>query len=182
MEDGCSVLRVRKIRENEGLRLRVIRLEALRDAPLSFGTTLAEAEALPEAEWHGRAERSAAGETQATFVAEERDEWLGMATGIRSASTAGSIGLVGVWVRPTSRGAGVARHLVGSVIRWARERAASRVELWVTETNGGAIELYRRLGFRETGATQPLPHTPELMEIAMVLNLEERSDEVRGGG
>ena len=41
-------LQVRQIRPEEGLPLRALRLRALADAPMAFGSTLAREEAFPE--------------------------------------------------------------------------------------------------------------------------------------
>jgi ribosomal protein S18 acetylase RimI-like enzyme len=53
------------------------------------------------------------------------------------------------------------------VIGWARNRNATAVRLWVTETNDRARMLYERCGFAPTGERQPLPSDPSLGEVAM---------------
>src|SRR5713101_7200883 len=75
-------LEVRRIRADEGLRLRTLRLHALADAPTAFGSTLAREEAFPESVWHGRAARGAEGGDLVTFVAEQGGQWVGLATGL----------------------------------------------------------------------------------------------------
>lgn len=164
---------IRQVRADEWERVRAIRLEALADAPMAFGTTLAQALALADDEWQARAARGAAGETQVTFIDEDGERWDGMATGIRGLhGEASTVALVGVWVRPEARRSGVARGLAERVIAWARERGARRVDLWVSESNAGARRLYAQLGFEETGTTQPLPHTPQITELEMMLPLD----------
>src|SRR5262249_59106486 len=54
-------VKVRRIRADEGLALRALRLRALADAPTAFGSTLAREEAFPADGWHERAAGGAAG-------------------------------------------------------------------------------------------------------------------------
>ena len=41
--------------------------------------------------------------------------------------------------------------LLEAAITWARDRHASQIELWVTQGNEAAANLYRRAGFASTG-------------------------------
>jgi len=159
---------IRRIRPDEGLPLRALRLRALADAPMAFGATLAEEETLPEDVWHTRAARSAAGVDQVTYVAEQADRWIGMATGLADGWNGSRPALVGMFVEPAARGRGIGAALVDSVTAWARDRGAARLYLWVTSTNHPAIALYRQCGFRPTGEAKSLHHTPALTELQMV--------------
>lgn len=49
-----------------------------------------------------------------------------------------------------SRGAGLARALIGEAITWFRERGVPRVVLWTAAKNTLAQKLFERLGFRST--------------------------------
>ena len=69
---------IRRIHHNEGLRLRLLRLAALADAPMAFRSTLEREEAFPEHVWHERAERGAVGANRVTFVAEHDGEGSGL--------------------------------------------------------------------------------------------------------
>jgi len=62
-------MEIRRIRADEGLRLRAIRLHALADSPMAFGSTLAREEAYPETIWHERAAGGATGRNVVTIVA-----------------------------------------------------------------------------------------------------------------
>jgi hypothetical protein len=73
---------IRRIRADEGLKLRAFRLSALADSPMAFGSTLAREEAFPELVWHERAAGGASGADRVTFIAEEHGEWIGLATGL----------------------------------------------------------------------------------------------------
>src|SRR5262245_16401701 len=75
-------MELRRIRADEGLRLRDIRLRSLADSPMAYGSTLAGEEAYPEAVWHERAANGAAAEKSVTFVAEHDNRLVAMATGL----------------------------------------------------------------------------------------------------
>lgn len=158
----------RRVRPDESLRLRALRLRALADAPSAFGSTLAREEAFPDDVWQERAAHGAAGDDRVTYVAEEDDRWIGMATGLEDAER--RLDLVGMFVEPAARGRQVGGALVESVAAWARGRGR-QLHLWVTTTNEPALRLYRRSGFRPTGRTQPMDHTPSLLELEMVRDL-----------
>jgi GNAT superfamily N-acetyltransferase len=162
---------VRRIRPDEGVRLRALRLGALADAPSAFGSTLAREQAFPDHIWHERAAGGASGNERATFVAERDGRWIGLATGLANDPGTSEPVLVGMFVDRGERGRGVGVALVEAVAAWARERGASRLYLWVTSTNSAAIALYDRCGFRPTGETKPLAHTPSLTELRMVQDL-----------
>jgi len=162
---------VRRVSPDEGLRLRALRLRALADAPWAFGSTLAREEAFTEAVWEERAARGAAGEDRVTYVAEDGERWIGMATGIVDDPDGSHLALVGMFVEPAARGRRVGVALVEAVIAWARGRGATRRRLWVTSTNDAAIRLYQSCGFRPTGKAKPLDHSPSLSESEMVREL-----------
>jgi RimJ/RimL family protein N-acetyltransferase len=169
MRSGGPPVEIRRIRADEGLRLRALRLHALAEAPMAFGSTLAREQTFPESTWHERAAAGASGSDRVTFVAEEADRLVGMATGVarHPDDPDHSPMLIGMFVDSTQRGRGVGAALVESVTKWARTLAAEDLYLWATSTNQPAIALYGRCGFAETGQARPLEHTPSLREILM---------------
>ncbi len=164
---------VRRIRPGEGLRLRVLRLHALADAPMAFGSTLAREEAFADHVWDERAAGGAGGDERVTFIAERDGRWIGLATGLAEDPAGPGPMLVGMFVDPADRGRGVGRALVEAVTAWARARGAGCLSLWVGSANNPAIALYAACGFRPTGDTQPLAHTPSLTELRMVSDLRQ---------
>lgn len=141
--------------------LRDIRLEALRDAPYAFGSTYADQVKFTEADWRQRIARGGA------FLAylPELTEPAGLIGCYQEEP--GTVELVSMFVRPQTRGRGVSEPLIDAVIGWARERHATSVHLWVTETNKHALRLYERCGFTATAERQPLPSDASLAEIGM---------------
>ena len=165
---------LRRIRSDEGLKLRSLRLRALADAPMAFGSTLAREQSFPENVWHERAAGGASGTDRVTFIAERDGVWLGLASGIATDPinpTDPGPFLVGMFVDSAERGQGLGAALVEAVVAWARSRGAARLYLWVTSTNTPAIALYAKCGFQRTGDTQPLPHFPSVAELQMVRDL-----------
>jgi GNAT superfamily N-acetyltransferase len=159
---------VRRIRVDEGLRLRALRLQALADAPLAYGSTLAREQAFEEAVWHERAREGAAGGRYVTYVAEEGTRLCGLATGMVDEEHGCRLALVGMFVDPAVRGRRIGASLADAVAGWARERGAERLYLGVNAKNEAAIRLYRRCGFRPTGRRDPLEHTPTETVLEMV--------------
>jgi ribosomal protein S18 acetylase RimI-like enzyme len=127
---------------------RKLRLEALREAPYAFGSTLADWQGPRDTEtrWRGRLS-----DVPLNIVA----EWQQMPAGMVSATAPdldGSVELISMWVAPLARGRGIGDSLVHAVIQWAREQQASKVALAVFETNERALALYSRHGFVPIGA------------------------------
>jgi ribosomal protein S18 acetylase RimI-like enzyme len=168
---------VRRIRAGEWEQLRVIRLRALADAPMAFGSTLAAEQAQPDEFWRGRAGGGATDENRATFIAERDGEWVGISTCLLEEGGMGErpAWVFGMWVDPAARRQGAAQALLRALTGWARGRGADVLNLHVTETNAPAIALYERLGFRATGETEPLPHTPSVRENHMACRLDDLS-------
>jgi GNAT superfamily N-acetyltransferase len=170
-----TTVSIRRTRPDEGPAFRAIRLEAIRESPTAFGSTLAETAARPLEYWQDRVRRGATGSESVLFAAVDGERWIGVVGGFVDDSTdARSVDLVSMWVHPEHRGQGVGRRLVEQVVAWAKERSARRVVLWLTEGNDRAVTLYRRSGFRETGETQPHPSRPDLAERRMVMELDSQ--------
>jgi GNAT superfamily N-acetyltransferase len=165
---------IRRIRPDEGSSLRALRLRALADAPMAFGSTLAREEAFTDEMWRERAQRGASGDDSVTFVAEREGQWLGIATGLARDPDVPDDPrpeLVGMFVCPEARGRGIGVALVDAVVDWAKQRRAGGLCLWVTATNNAAIALYARCGFEPTGARKPLAHSAAVEILRMVRDL-----------
>jgi ribosomal protein S18 acetylase RimI-like enzyme len=159
---------VRRVRAEDWPQVRAARLEALRDpvAHLAFLETYDAALARPDAEWQERVARAAAGDAVAQFAAIAGERWVATVTGLRERAGdedfAGEriehdqIHVVGVWVHPDHRGAGLLARLVDQVEAWAREYGVGRLRLLVHTDNGRARAAYAKIGFTPTGRTVPL--------------------------
>jgi GNAT superfamily N-acetyltransferase len=172
MSARSGAVAIRRIRAEEGLALRELRLAALAAAPAAFGSTLAAEQAYPEDAWHQRARRGAAGQDVATFIAQQSGLWVGLATGL-AGSGGDSPGpqLVGMFVAEPVRRQGVASALIAAVAAWARATGADDLRLWVAAANAPALAVYRRSGFRPTGARRASPNWKDTDELEMALAL-----------
>lgn len=162
---------VRRIRPDEGMVLRDLRLAALVDAPSAFASTYARESLLSAEDWEGRARQGSAGSARATFFAESADGIVGLVGAYRPGPVSSRVELVSMWTRPAARRTGVGRLLVQAVLDWARSCGARDVELWVAKGNVSAEKLYRTMGFVEVGDCQPLPSDPCKEEVRMRLVL-----------
>jgi ribosomal protein S18 acetylase RimI-like enzyme len=61
----------------------------------------------------------------------------------------GFVGLFDIVVAPDLRGLGLGRQVVCALMAWARKHGAEHAYLQVRETNTGARDLYRTLGFTD---------------------------------
>ncbi len=144
---------IRPMAEQDWRRAKAIRLAALADTPDAFGTTLAEDEARPDAEWRARLAAS----DRVTFVAELTGEDVGLVVCAPFEGLQDTAGLFAMWTAPEARQSGIGSALVQAVVDWARQRGYKKVALDVADTNRAAIALYEKHGFMPTGEVSTLP-------------------------
>jgi len=129
-------MKIRRIRADEALALRALRLAALADSPMAYGSTFAREDAYPEAVWHERAAAGAAGSNAVTIVAEHEGRLIAMATGLAAdpeTQDGSQPMMVGVFVERTSRRQAVGVALIETIVGWARARGSSRLTVWITD-------------------------------------------------
>lgn len=143
-----------------------IRLRALQDAPMAFGSTYARESQFTEDEWKYRAARWN-GESGIGFLAFENSVACGIAGCFLGPDDRSRARLVSMWTAPSHRQRGVGRMLIDEVAAWARLRSVAFLDLFVVSSNQPAQHFYQRLGFVRTGRTQPYPHDPALIEYEM---------------
>ena len=162
----------RRLTSTDWAQLRDARLQALKEAPYAFASTLERELGFTEQLWR---ERAGSGRTVGAW---HSDALVGMATGLPEGAGSGWH-LVGMWVSAAWRGKDVAGRLVTEICALARQSGAGAITLWVTECNDRARAFYVKCGFRPTGARQPVrPDEPDNLEEEMALRLDQ--DE-RGG-
>lgn len=162
---------MRRLRADEAALFKTLRLRALADSPDAFANTYADASARPDSYWQELTHSVTEPGRHAMFVAEAGEAPVGLAFGLLGRDDPATAQLGGMWVEPVARGRGVGRALADAVLGWARERGFARVTLWVTEGNDGAIALYARVGFVQTGGRDRLPSNPSLAVLEMSLPL-----------
>ncbi|WMX45907.1 GNAT family N-acetyltransferase [Streptomyces roseicoloratus] len=174
---------IRTIRADEWEKVRELRLAALQDpvAHIAFLETYADASAQPDSYWQGRAAGGAetAGGSVRQFVAETPEgRWIGSVTVLverpsdaprfGAAAKVDQTHVVGVFVRPEARGAGVTEALFRAAVDWSwslPEPAIERVRLYVHEDNARAEAFYRKFGFVASGERVAMPGDPSAFEV-----------------
>ncbi len=145
---------------------RDLRLEALREAPYAFSSTLAEWQGEGDTEMRWRARLST---VPFNVVAHLNGKAAGIVSGT-AANQDGTSELISMWVAPFARGRGVGDSLVAAVVQWARRQQAAKIALAVVESNEHARVLYRRHGFVDAGTIDCTGGGPP--ERQMVLHLQ----------
>lgn len=170
-KDERVVVEVRRIRPEDAMTLKTVRLAALLESRSAFGSTYADEVLRSDEEWAESARAGSIGPDRVIFFAIVDDKVAGLIGGYRANHSAPTVDLVSMWTAPMVRRSGFGRKLIEAVLRWATELGATSVELWVTRGNNLAQSLYEAIGFRETGEHQTLPSDPCKDEIRMTLRL-----------
>ena len=161
-------IEIRPIEENDWSILRDVRLRALANAPLSFGSSLAHEVTFEEPDWIAVIKRGR------WFIAFSKYTPVGVIGGLNHlAQASNEVHLTSFWVDPLFRQFGVGSSLLSAITAWARSMHAARLTLWVSDQSSVACQFYLRKGFVDTGARQPLPSSPSIGEGKLSLNLWE---------
>jgi GNAT superfamily N-acetyltransferase len=164
---------IRRVRAEDWLRWRELRLRALAADRDAFSSTHDDQVRYPDEWWQARARAVAEPSAdQAMFVAVDAGTgaWIGCAGGAIDGD--GTPMLISMWVAPERRRRGVGKALVETVVGWARAAGHQRLRLEVVRDRDPAVGLYRRVGFRPTGRSTPMERAPLLIEDEMELPLD----------
>ncbi|MCT9820122.1 GNAT family N-acetyltransferase [Microbacterium sp. W1N] len=160
---------VRRVALHEWREVRDLRIQAVGDenAAIAFTTTRDEELARDDAFWRGRTAGAAMGDNAAQFVAIVGDAWVGSASVLLRAADAPAAGalradVVGVYVAPVHRGAGILGLLFDEAAAWARAQGCDALTLSTHLDNARARAAYRKAGFTPTGVTFTSSVGPEL--------------------
>jgi GNAT superfamily N-acetyltransferase len=162
---------VRRIVPGEWSQLRRIRLEALADAPLAFGSTHEREAAYTDSHWQRHAAALAEGTWTVAMVGIHGTTLVALAQGYVDENDPAIAHLISVFVAPPWRGRGLGREVSAAVVDWARERGCRRALLNVADWNEPAREVYASLGFAVTGRTKHLSHDRSITEHELALDL-----------
>jgi ribosomal protein S18 acetylase RimI-like enzyme len=134
---------------------KVIRLEGLRLDPRSFLSTVEEESALTLDAFRTRLSTT----DNATIGAFSGDQLVGIGTILRETRTRNRHkgDIVGIYVTPTARGAGVASGIMERLLAHGRALGLRSIRLDFEAENAPARRLYVRHGFREYGR-EPRAH------------------------
>ena len=174
----------RRVRTDEWELVRALRLESTADpdAAIAFLESHDEVAARTDDFWQARTDVAARSETVAQFVAVDGDELVGsLSVLVRATGQTDHFGrviddrradVVGVWVRPDSRGSGAVDALLAAAAEFVIGVGLRQVQLDVHRDNLRAQAAYRRAGFEPTGETLSGPIGPE---IVMARDLPQRA-------
>jgi GNAT superfamily N-acetyltransferase len=139
---GLARVDVTELHRSQSSTLRSMRLEALRDAPSAFVTTLEAERGRPSDYWEEQFDL-------ATWViAQHGARTVGIAALLRPDPASPSCRFIeSVWVEPEYRGHGVLRQMLDHLEGRAKEGDATELRLWVLDTNESAERAYVKLGF-----------------------------------
>ncbi|MDA8344859.1 MAG: GNAT family N-acetyltransferase [Thermaerobacter sp.] len=142
--------------------LRTVRLQALRQDPDAFGSTLQRELQFDEQKWRSRLV------TSRWFAVFEGEAPCGIVACMPEEG-ANVVQVLALWVAPQYRGRGVVDELIQAVVASGRRSGIKRLLIWVMEDNGRAKQFYDRLRFRPTGRRSSLDRDPARMALEMAL-------------
>jgi GNAT superfamily N-acetyltransferase len=158
---------VRRVAAGDEPLARRVRLAALATDPTSFGSTYEREAAFAGDVWAERVARSAAGDDGATLLALRDDEPVGLVSAFRDETEPEVFDVVGMWVAPEERGAGLGRRLLEEIEAWIAASGGTDVRLSVTNAATAARRLYESAGYALDGRSAESPHTADLVEIGL---------------
>jgi ribosomal protein S18 acetylase RimI-like enzyme len=162
-----SSILIRTVEPTDWEAYRDLRLRALTTDPLAFGSTFEREQAFTEDRWRERLSRGALPVPRTTWAAEEgRSGFVGM---VVAARIGGAIHIFGMWVAPEFRGRGIGGRLLDTALSWITNVApGSPVQLEVNPRELAAVHLYQSRGFRATGKSAALEHSPGERVIELI--------------
>lgn len=126
---------------------RQLRIEAVKDSPQSFLSTLEETLAEKDEEWQQKI-------ATMHFVETSDNKLVGMSGWYREEKQKLNhiANIVSVYVSPTFRGQGLGRKLVAASVEEAQSQpGVTKLQLGVITTQKNAYQLYHSLGFQKVG-------------------------------
>ncbi len=151
-----NVVRIRSAHRNEWRVWKDIRLEALQDAPESFGERYQDAMEKDDARWQRDFQKVMESEKQEIFFAAADNLVVGLLfVFVRDQDTKiGGIG--GLWIAPEYRKKGIGKQIVEKAMEWMRGKNLQAVTFWNNKSGEASSKFYEKLGFTYTGIEKPL--------------------------
>jgi ribosomal protein S18 acetylase RimI-like enzyme len=151
VEQGPVEVAIRRIRADDALLLRSLRLLALTDAPRAFSGCVGDELAVAADDWDRRALDCATRADDYVAIVTRYGTPCGLVRAYAPATATDRRELAAMWIAPWARGIGAGDALVEAVVGWARQVGARDVTLWVNLDNVAARRLYERHGFAIDG-------------------------------
>lgn len=138
---------VREFAPQEWALYRALRLQALKQSPDAFGSSLEAEGQCGDSEWQERLRAGVLSDCDLPVVAELGSLPIGLAWGRIEPLESETAHLYQMWVAPVGRRKGVGEMLLEHVISWARTMKARSILLSVARGNSAAARLYSKAGF-----------------------------------
>ena len=146
MASASTTFRVEVLTEDDWLRLRGIRLSALKENPQEFLSSFEVEDTYAERKWRSEFAR---GEWVVIIAG---DEVVGVLGATReSVMPSYECYLEYLWVSPGFRESGAASLLLKTVLDRLRDSGVITVWLWILDGNDPAMRLYEKFGFEREG-------------------------------
>ena len=145
------MIEIEKLKEKDWSRLKSLRLEALKQDPKSFATTLETALSWDDENWKNQIKNIP------TFFAHENQMDLGMVRAGSDPDNPEDGWLISMWVSNQTRGKGIGGKLIDALVDFCKQQNYKRILLDVGDFNQAAIALYAKKGFQPNGKKAPMP-------------------------
>jgi ribosomal protein S18 acetylase RimI-like enzyme len=152
---------------------KALRLRALEDSPNAFGSTLAMELERTETAWAERLRNAASSGQDCAFLAECEGTPSGLVWAKADPNEPSTVHILQMWVAPNARGHGAGDILLKAAVHWARQYGARFAKLGATCGDTPAVRLYRRAGFLEVGAPEPIRPGSAVLSQNMILVIEK---------
>jgi ribosomal protein S18 acetylase RimI-like enzyme len=140
------MIKIKKLPPTRWKDFRCLRLEALQNDPLAFGSSYKEEKNLTEDEWKRRIENA--------IFALANDKLVGMIVYIidNKIKTKHIATIFGVYVKKEFRGQGIGKKLIESAQKIIQRNVdVSKIKLTVNPEQKAAVKLYETFGFESVG-------------------------------
>ena len=162
---------IEQLSPHGAVRLKRVRLTALKDTPSAFSSTWAKESQRSNEDWLKLASAWTSGQS-VFYIAMDEGAPCGMIAGKSDEIAPRRAWVLSMWVAPAHRRSGLGVRLMNEVERWAQNLAICELYLHVTSNNSTAQNFYERCGFTRTGITQPYQNDPALFEYEMAKALQ----------
>jgi ribosomal protein S18 acetylase RimI-like enzyme len=142
-------MKIRMLTQEDWQPWKLLRLEALKNSPESFGSSYEEEVNWPDLDFQNSLTKS---DIFGVFVDNSLVSCAGFYS-LNSAKTKHRGVILGMYTRPECRGQGIASSLIKTIINHAKSRVA-QLHLTCVTSNLGAVAFYQKQGFKIYG-TEP---------------------------
>jgi len=159
-------LQFQKAANSDALRLRQIRLAALKDAPFEYGAKCEVDKEKQISFW-----QQSIADTNWFFVAINGEDIGLIGVEVAGEDRGSDCWIFGWWIAPNYRGRGVTALMLGKIDEFCLEKHWQQLGLGVWPENERAIAAYRKLGFTSGAGPIPSRSKPGQLYLPMYRNL-----------